>query len=265
MSNTTLVQYSLFSVCILALIGNSTGAAAQNAFTVCADRNGGTKQMTVTVSNRCVSSSYKYRGNNFEIDVQQNTATIDVTGDFDYKRPTGGIGTTDCGGAKTLEFKIDGTEARRYGVVVNGRYAGTIDFNQSNARACPKQHNRIRFDVPARKSIRLRSTHAKVDLTNWNPKQASSLMSLFKPITNFHPESTDGRPSLQIDAVQRQDGRGMFVQIVTLGLLDDSVSGMSYIGSVDEGASGWVLKQLWKRALCARGARAGQWTTGACP
>lgn len=104
-----------------------------------------------------------------------------------------------------------------------------------------------------------------VDLKSWDPKMSPSLMALFAPLYNSHPEALEGRPSLTIDVRKTTSGNQMVVQITMLGLLDDSVSGEEFLGFVAHQENIWVLKSLWKRNLCSRGELAGQWTRKLCP
>jgi hypothetical protein len=104
-----------------------------------------------------------------------------------------------------------------------------------------------------------------VDPAKWSPNGAASLMDVVAPIYAGHPETSEGRPTLKIELAPWPGQPAMQVRITMTGYLDDSVSGGQFVARVEEGADGWVLKKLWMRNLCARGAHAGQWTAELCP
>ena len=93
-----------------------------------------------------------------------------------------------------------------------------------------------------------------------------------------HPETTEGRPTAQIDmrrANWRREWKGfdspnygqpfIAVTITQHGYLDDSVSGGRYFAEIRQDENGqWKLDGFWRQNMCARGTYAGQWTKERC-
>jgi len=243
----------------LSLVLCTAGQALARELSVCAEHNPSTRELTLVVSNQCVSSSFKYEGNNIEATVEQERASIQIKGGFRYTPPASGIGTTDCGGAKQVKIKVPGAEARRYSVVHNSTYLGLIDFTTKKGRVCATERAHSAF--PTRSEL---NNWTSVDVTGWKPKTARSLMELIAPVYAGHPEAQEGRPTLNVEVAEAPDGSAMQINVRMTGYLDDSVSGEEFAALAGEGQEGWVLKGLWKRQLCARGRTAGQWTSEPC-
>ena len=241
----------------LALMPATVATAAD--YTICAQLDPGKGQTIVTIDNGCISSSRKYLGNDFRVNVDQRTAFITITGDYRYKDPAGGIGTTDCAGAKKLTFRQPGFGKRLFGVIHNNRYRGRIDLTGTAQPACVRQHSfRQQPQRYTANGLAARG-FATVDPASWPTRSAASLIGIFS-----HPESTEGRPTMRLEIGAGGKAGVLVVEITQHGLLDDSVSAQRFVGHVKEGGKGWQLVGLWKQSLCARGERAGQWTPGAC-
>lgn len=242
----------------------AAGPAMASAYTICSELDGRAKQTVITIDNHCISSSQKYEGNTFKIDIDQQAALITITGDYRYKAPLSRIGTTDCANAKLLTFRQPGHAMRRFGVILNGRFRGYVDHTQSRARRCA-QHHRFRekggLFTPAALTQR---GFAKVDLSSWQPRSAPSLLGALGALVANHPEAIEGRPTMQIDMAPSADSSMMIVEVTQHGLLDDSVSGQRHVAHVKQGPKGWHLVGLWQQSMCARGRLAGQWTGGRC-
>lgn len=247
------------AVVAVSVVLGTAGQALAQGLSVCAEHNPSAREMTLIVSNRCVSSSYKYEGHSIEATVEQERASIRIKGGFTYTPPASGIATTDCGGARDLKIKVPDADARRYSVVDDSGYLGLIDLTAKTGRVCATGRAQSRFPTPMELSA-----WTAVDITGWNPKSARSLMALIAPVYAGHPEAMEGRPTLSVEVEEAPNGSAMQIKIRMTGYLDDSVSGEEFAALAGEGQDGWVLKRLWKRQLCARGASAGQWTSKPC-
>lgn len=240
------------------------GPASASAYTICSELDGRAKQTVITINNRCISSSQKYQGNTFKIDIDQQAALIKITGDYRYKAPASRIGTTDCAGAKRLSFRQPGADLRRYGIIYNGRFRGYVDHTQSRAKRCV-QHHRFheRGGLYSAAGLTQRG-FAKVDISARQPKSAPSLIGALGSLATNHPEAIEGRPTMHIETAPSADGSMMIVEVIQHGLLDDSVSAQRYIAHVKQSPKGWQLVGLWTQSMCARGRLAGQWTGDRC-
>jgi hypothetical protein len=258
MTTTKTLSRSLPAIVIA--VGLATDIAAARGFSICAERNAMTREMTLHFANGCVSSSRRYLGHDIKADVNQIHASIRISGGSNYEPlPAGRPVKADCGGRRSHSITVPETDARRYRVSHNGNYAGLIDLTAANGRVCSRTlakggNPNLRFD-----------DWQPVDLSGWVPKSASSLMDVIAPVYSGHPESTEGRPGLKIEMAPWHGRDAMHVQVTMTGYLDDSVSGETFAALVEPGGDGWVLKKLWKKNLCARGQHAGQWTKQPCP
>lgn len=63
----------------------------------------------------------------------------------------------------------------------------------------------------------------------------------------------------------RENGDDAIADIVRTDLQDDSVSGGHIRIEFRREADGWFPVNAYRRTQCARGAEAGQWTSGLCP
>jgi len=247
------------AVVAVSIVLGIAGQAFAKDLSICAEHNPSARDLTLIVSNRCVSSSYKYEGHDIEATVEQERAWIRIEGGFNYTPPASGIGTTDCGGAKQLKIKVPGAEARRYSVVHNSTYLGLIDFTAKQGRICASERTHSAFPTAAE----LKKWTA-VDIAEWKPGTAPSLMELIAPVFDGHPEAVEGRPTLSVEIEEAPKDDAMQIMVRMTGYLDDSVSGEEFAGLAAMGRDGWVLKGLWKRQLCVRGPTAGQWTAEPC-
>lgn len=78
----------------------------------------------------------------------------------------------------------------------------------------------------------------------------------------FGPEMTEGA---NVHLTVRENGDTAVADIVRSGLADDSVSAGHVRIEFRREPDGWFPVNAYRRTQCARGAEAGQWTTGACP
>ncbi len=270
LANGLLHKSAVATLGVIAVLMTGNTAIAQSAKTqktfqkdyiVSAIYNYGALSIEITASTGCMSSSLRRLGNNIQFSVDEERALITGTGKFTYKSSKSRIVKTDCAGRSQKKVELPNVEQRRYTVIVNGRYRGVLDFTQS---AKPP---RLTLRRATQKSglltkMQLRNTYAPVNLDNWSSRNAASVMDLFRPITNSHPESLDGRPEMEISL--RGGPQSITVKITSYGFLDDSVAGGKYLGVVTKTADGWHLKSLWQQNLCARGRKAGQWSKAPC-
>jgi len=258
----------------VALLMTGAGATAQEAekqktfqrdYIVAAIYNYGARSIELTAHTGCVSSSFRKLGNNIRFEVDEDRALITGTGYFTYKSPKSRAAKTDCQGAAKLTIELPDVDARRYAVVINGKYRGVLDFTQSAkpprlTTGATKLRARGKTGILAR--MQLSNAYASVNLDNWTSRSAASVMDLFRPITKGHPESLEGRPEMDISL--RGGPKSVTVKITSYGYLDDAVAGGKYLGVVTKTADGWYLDSLWQQNLCARGKKAGQWSKGPC-
>ncbi len=258
---------------VIAVLMTGTGAIAQEVeklksfqknYTVAAIYDYGTRSIEVTAHTGCMSSSLRPLGNNIRFQVDEERALITGTGYFTYKRSKSRIAKTDCMGASKQTIILPNVEQRRYTVVVNGKYRGVLDFTRSAKPPRLTTTTTKLGNSGFMAKMQLRNTYASVNLDNWTTRNAASVIDLFRPITNAHPVSLEGRPEMKISIRRNTADNSLTVRITNLGYMDDAVSGEKYSGLVTRTANSWHLKSLWKQSLCARGPKAGQWTKGNC-
>jgi hypothetical protein len=241
-----------------ALASTFAADAAAQSVSVCAHRDDATQSMVLTISNGCVSSSQAYLGSDIAVEVDQELAAIRVSGNFNYAPNTSQVATTDCMGSKRVDVEIADTEARRYGVSHDGAYLGVIDLTGTSGPVCAGDAVKDRIPRP------LSMDWKAIDLEEWQPRTANSAIRLIAPIYQHFPDSLELAPSIRIEIEKRPGHSSLQASVRIVGLSDDSVSGEEYIAEIVGSADGWSLTGLWRRWLCARGPRAGQWTTEAC-
>ncbi len=232
-------------------------------FTIAGSYNNAERSIELKVNTGCVSSSIRISGNDFRFKVDEEKALITATGGFIVKTPTPKIATADCMGRQQTVIRLTDVDARRYTLVMGGEYMGVLDFTKSDnppRLGFMKQTGKIPQSL---NRMRLANLYAAVNLDNWVPRRAISVMELFAPIISAHPESLEGRPEMEI-SLTRID-RFITVNITALGYLDDSVAGGKYAGIVSRKDGQWHLDSLWRQNLCTRGKNAGKWVKSSCP
>jgi hypothetical protein len=104
------------------------------------------------------------------------------------------------------------------------------------------------------------SEFTAIEPTEIGVTAAPSVMEALEPILG--PEMTEGASlSLTITA-QRDDA---VADVVRSGMADDSVSAGHLRVEFRREPDGWFATNAYRRSQCARGAQAGQWTSGLCP
>ncbi len=253
----------------IAALMTSTGVFAQEDgkqktfqknYTVAAIYDYAARGIEITVSTGCISSSLRHMGNNINFSIDEERALITGTGYFAYGRLSKSkFAKADCMGAAKQTFKLPNVEQRRYTVIVNGKYRGVLDFTRSGK---PPRLTTKSNKTNLSSKTKINNTYAPVNLENWTPRNADSVMELFHPITKGHPESLEGRPEMEIS--MRTGPNSVTVNITSYGYLDDSVAGGKYRGVVTRKDGRWYLDSLWQQNLCARGKKAGQWSKTPC-
>ncbi len=89
---------------------------------------------------------------------------------------------------------------------------------------------------------------------------APTIREALEPL--FGPEMTEGA---NVHLTIRENGDNAVADVVRSGLADDSVSAGHVRIEFRREPDGWFPTNAYRRTQCARGAEAGQWTTGACP
>ncbi len=89
---------------------------------------------------------------------------------------------------------------------------------------------------------------------------APSVMEALEPLLG--PEMTEGAQVHLTITSTRDDA---VADIVRAGMADDSVSAGHVRIEFRREPDGWYPTNAYRRSQCARGAEAGQWTSGLCP
>ena len=259
------------------IAGQAQAASSQIGF-VCVAFESQKKALAVTVRSVCLGSGKRTLSNSLALEVDQSTATIRLTGDFQAEYGFR-IGSADCMGSTAFTFREAGIEARRYSVMLADRFLGTADFVEASDREwCSdgKGQKRTVRIVKARDFAEWSSDM----VPDWRAWRGGSLPALLAPLLGNFPDVMEGRPAFTLSAEKalwstgivnkrypypRQLDEIMAVEIEQQGLADDSVMAMRYFGIARQGAAGWYLEQLFAQAMCARGPRTGQWGGTICP
>ena len=238
------------------------GIAVAGPLTVC-----GTYSTTATgtiefdISNGCVSSSYAYEGHDIKVSVNEDQASIVVRGRFNYRSPKSKIVKRDCGAGKRLKVTVENVQPRRYSVVFNDQYQGVFDFASATERQCiaDRIHGTRSWIGQDQKQL---DRLLKV-------KEGASIQAVLAPLLHTLSIEPEGAGSLVV-SVKRQLSKDAqtkpraIAEITAHGLADDSVSGLQHTILFEAVPKGWKAIKATSRQMCARGAKAGQWTDGTC-
>ena len=250
----------LISVAVLAI---QTPAIAAGLKNVCAAYDRASKTIKLDVSTGCVSSSSRHTGNDIKVDVNEEWASITLSGGFNYAKAKSKVVKSDCMGRKKLELTVEGVEPRRYSVIAGETYRGVFDFTQSHERTCvtPSNANGIR---------RVATIKERTDVKKVLPMpEGATIQEIVAPLMRQLAVSGEGRGtlSLQIEKTFTGDQNAApaaTAEIEAHGLADDSVSGMHYKIRFIATPNGWRATGLARKQMCARGKQAGMWTSANC-
>lgn len=258
---------------------------------VCLELPAGAGSLKTKIKSGCLPTFPKYKSA-FDIGVDANTATIAINGGFE-KIGDARIGTADCMGSRMVEKETTAAGPRRYSIIINDRFVGVLDASDAMSGmqavqkcfAWPSQRTR---PSPERVTTYRRSQFADwIELTpskTWGkppsskqpPITADTLGLLAAQLLGNHPESKEGRQNAQITFSparwQRErfqklaDYSFMAIQIEEHGYLDDSISGRrTFAAAKQHPQTGqWRVSAHWQQYMCARGSKAGQWTSQGC-
>lgn len=254
-------NFRLFAAAMISLGCAAADLASAQGFTICAEHYTASGDLNLTLSTGCVSSSIPYLGQDLAVEVVQERALIKVTGGFNYKKlPAGTIGTTDCGGGRSIKVALPGVDRRRFHVMHGDEYAGLLDLTEASGRLCAEPV----FAGVVKTPVLMSANWQPVDYSAWEHTSAPTLMGVLEPLYQGHPESMEGAPAMELKMAQWPGEEAMQVVITMTGYLDDSVDGEKYVAHIQQGGDGWKITGLWKRNLCVRGKHAGQWIAGSC-
>lgn len=255
---------------------------------ICLELPAGANVVNAEIASGCIGSGRSYSGD-FNIVVDAERAFISIAGEFRAAENSFHIGTADCMGSQLIEQEAEAAGPRRYSVVINGDYRGVLDASSNLAgarevRQCFAAHSQLRLGQSAPLV-----TYAKYQFDDWiaaqeNGSQSvvlgksySTLAELTAALQSGHPESMEGRPRVEVQispALWQRDDRFndrsrqpfMAILIEEHGYADDSVSGQRIFAAAqfNEQSGKWTLNDHWHQLMCARGARAGQWTDQPC-
>lgn len=247
---------------VAAVTALSAQAFAGNQLTVDVDRNDETGHMVVTVIyDGCLSSSARVLSDDIAVNVDEATATIRVDGNYAFDE-TQLIQTADCMGRLHQEFSFEDTAARRFKIFNNGEFVGVEDFTPSieaEGATCPARFNpKGRSKAPFTRDRYCHWQSLAIDAS------APELLTLISTTIGSHPES-DSNPYANLElSIEPGAENGLKISMELHGIEDDSVAGQRYRGQATVDENGWRFTSLVMQNLCARGARAGQWTKDAC-
>ncbi|MDJ0641913.1 MAG: hypothetical protein QNJ15_03770 [Erythrobacter sp.] len=249
---------------------------------ICLELPAGAGTLKAEIASGCLPTSPAYEGA-FAVQVDAHTATITINGGFTQVGDAR-IGTTDCMGSRVIEQEAKAAGPRRYSVIVNNRHVGAIDasdtqFGMRAVRRCFAGRSQVQ--VPSSDTM---ATYSISQFSDWigrdegkpAPITASTLGGLAAQLLGDHPESQEGRPSAKIEISPAQwqrrpwdkqtDRTFMAIRIEEHGYLDDSVSGRRTFATArrDTQTGEWSITGLWRQFMCARGEKAGQWSSEPC-
>ncbi len=241
---------------LLALLAGVSAAQAAPRH-ICGAYNSGEKTIMLQVRSGCVSGSHRYQNHTIKPHIDEATATITVAGKFNYERSKSKVITRDCSSGRAIDFTLEGVEPRRYSVVTDKGFAGTLDFTASFKRQCARL-TRMPHVMSTRRVAAL-LPRVKGD----------TIQEIIAPLMRQLAVSTEGRGSLsvQIGSSGPRPGNvlaGAYAEIKALGLADEAVMGVHFTINFRASGDGWKAMRIGRRNLCARGERAGQWVNGTC-
>jgi hypothetical protein len=220
----------------------------------------------------------RFREHDLALEVDQERAHIELSGDIRFHPIGSPAVTADCAGAQSFTLSAKDIEPRRYTLSYAGGQLGHVDLvDGAEPPTCfgtkrSKLRSRLQVINPASFS-----DWAFDPQGDWRDWRGTSVTELLEPLLGSAPESLEGRPEIEITMEKRLWQPGhlksggsrrrpfMAVSVTRHGFGDDSVLGDRYFIAVMKRPEGWRVDKLWRQQMCARGQYAGQWTGAACP
>ncbi|QFT78666.1 hypothetical protein [Erythrobacter sp. THAF29] len=262
----------------IAVLAAQAQVAQARVTYICPELHG--SELKVRVDSGCMSTSTSYTDNDLTLEVDQNTATIRVTGDIEYNSG-GPIHTADCMGATSFTLSAENIDVRNFAVFYKNTKIGEANFIENRK---PKQCLGTRAARSHQGSMKFiqYNTFQHWDnnpLDGWREWRGDSVFDLLSPVLDGHPETMEGVPTMSMKMEkakwhrhfsirERINWRDPFIMITfeQKGYLDDSVSAGRYAAAIRMDENGkWKLDGFWAQHMCARGKNAGQWTGSNCP
>lgn len=252
--------------CIAAV--TSTSAIAAGVDEICAAYDEPENAIIADVNSGCVSSSFRYLGNDLSVDVDEQTASISVSGGFKYKSPASKVATSDCMGGERLEIEKANVKPRRYSVYLEGRYLGVVDFTKSYRRQCLRgasKFSRTAVGVSVQGLTKKPLLNQLLETV-----EGPTIQEVVEPLMRNLAVTGEGRGSslnLSIRKTVTGEPAGpsrAVARIEAHGLLDDSVSGVQYVVDFLATSNGWKAISMQRKQMCARGRNAGMWVKDQC-
>lgn len=244
---------------VVALTSIWSAAAAAAPLRICGSYNGSEKAVIIDVSSGCVSGSFRYKNHSVKAEIDELTATIRVSGKFNFTRPKGNAIPRDCMGQRLVKLELKGAQPRRYRVTTDRGVAGILDLTANHQRTCVTRRRGIGVVHPAF----VRNLAAELLHVRTGKTIQDVIAPLMKQVTVAH----EGPGSLSLN-IYKPGSKGTVnravVEIKALDLADDSVTGLHFTVDLWSNGQSWKAVSLRRRSLCARGTQAGQWTDGKC-
>ncbi|MEM1049963.1 MAG: hypothetical protein AAGL24_27655 [Pseudomonadota bacterium] len=107
------------------------------------------------------------------------------------------------------------------------------------------------FAVVARADIPLPPVPNYERIESWSAEtSAERAVDLIVPLIGTHPETLEGQPETLLHV--RSAGEKLVFDLTLDGFADDSVSGVSYRGTIAPADTGWQLERVSRKWHCRR-------------
>lgn len=272
----------LFAIAATALGSQAHARVGQ----ICLELPAGAGVVKAEIASGCLPTHPQYEGA-FRIAVDPDRATIAIDGGFTQIGDSQ-IASADCMGSRVVEQEAEAAGPRRYSVTVNGEYRGVIDasdtmFGMRAVRECFEGPSQNKIARPEQMTIFMREQFADwIARPQGKPADPiyrdtyATLAQAAAALIGNHPESMEGRPSVEVTILQGEwrrkpwdklaDRRFMAIRVEEHGYLDDSVSGRRQFATAQRNneTGEWRITDHWQQFMCAREERAGQWSGEPC-
>lgn len=260
------------------MIATQAQATASDIAGFCLELDANSETLAATARTGCLSSGKRDVENSLALEVDNESAVIRVTGEFQVEYQFH-IGPTDCMGSSTISLTAEGAAPRRYSVIYGERMLGVADFTQTTDEAMCFDSGRFDSALPTY-THRNFSDWSTTQFKGWQDWRGADLPTLLAPLIEQMPASHEGRPSFKLEVEKalwlprvvrkpfgpaRQRQEVLTVRLTQHGILDDAISGMRLFAIARQTGKGWRLQNIYSQQMCARGQRAGQWSSAPCP